>query len=66
MKISLWCCQAQTLSDGASNPDIEYVAEASAILNIIGYQNYIFGSNLMAILRNGRILPIGGVASGRV
>ena len=36
------------------------------ILNLKGHPNRITGSKVTAILLNGWILPVGGVASGRV
>ena len=36
------------------------------ILNLKGYQNFIIGSKVTAILLSGWILPIGGVALARV
>ena len=36
------------------------------ILNLKGYENHNIGSKVTEILLNGWILPIGGVASGRV
>ena len=44
--------------------ELNFVAQVYGIL--IGILNYIIGSKVIAILLNWCILPIGGVASGRV
>ena len=46
--------------------EIDYVTLLKGILNLKGYQNFIIDSKVTAILLNGWIWPIGGVASGRV
>ena len=54
------------VEDGAFSHKIYYVAIFKEILNLEGHQNRITGSKVMAILLYGWILPIDGVASGRV
>ena len=54
------------IEDGALNPKIDYVTIFLEILNTEGHPNRITGSKVTAILLNGWILPVGGVASGRV
>ena len=50
----------------ASSHKIGYVTSFQKILNLEGHLNRITGSKVTAILLNGLILPVGGVASGRV
>ena len=57
---------AQTNRDMASNHKIEYVTQVQDILNLKGQQNCMIGSKVTAFLLNRWILPIGGVALGRV
>ena len=45
------------VKDGA----FRYMAPTEDTLNLKGYQNLIFGSKVMAILLNCRILPTGEV-----
>ena len=47
-------------------PVIKYVIVIKTFLNPEGHQNPISGSKVTVILLKGWILPIGGVASGRV
>ena len=54
---------AQIVKDCASSHKIEIFSEN---LNLEGHPNRFIGSKATAILLNGGILPIGGVASGRV
>ena len=58
--------QVQTVWDGASSKQIEYVAQVWGILNFKGYTNLTIGSTLTAFFLDGWILPICGVASERV
>ena len=51
---------------GAFSRKIDYFTILLGILNLGGHSNHITGSRVTAILLNGLILPIGGVASGRV
>ena len=61
--MSLWRRHALMVEDGAfSNKILEILGH----LNIEGNPNCITGSKVMVILLNGGILPVGGVASGRV
>ena len=55
-----------TVIDGASYTKIDYVEKISEILNIEGHTNFVIGSKVLEILLNEGILPIGGVALGRV
>ena len=55
------CLRAQT-GDGASGRKVDYVN----ILRLKGNPDLIFYSKVKAILLNGWILPISGVAAGRV
>ena len=61
--MALPLCQAQTARDGASSHKISHVAEVRAFKE---YINHTIGLKVMAILLNGWILPIGGVALERV
>ena len=54
------------VEDGALSHKIDYVAIFKEILNLEDYLNRITGSRVTAILLNGWVLPVGGVASGRV
>ena len=54
------------VEDGAFSHKINYVTIFQEILNLEGHQNPITGSIITAILLNGLVLPVGGVASGRV
>ena len=54
------------VGDGASSHKIDYVRKFCEILNLEGHHNPISGSKVTAILLKGWILPIGGVALGRV
>ena len=58
--------QSKKVSYGASNDEIGYVAQIHGIPSLEGYMNYIIGSDVMAIFLSVRILPVGGVAPGRV
>ena len=51
---------------GASSHKINYIEIFSEILNPEAHQNCYISSNVPAILLNGWILSISGVASGRV
>ena len=64
MKISLQRCHAQMVEDGVFSHKIDYVTIFKEILNHEGHPNN--GLKFTAILLNGWILPIGGVALGRV
>ena len=66
VKISLQRRQAHLVKNGASSHKTNYFDMSSEILDPEGYQNCCIGSKVMAILRNGWILPTGGVALGRV
>ena len=57
---------AQTVNNGASSHKTNYFDIFSEILNLGGHLNRCIGSKVTAIFLNGRILPAGGVASGRV
>ena len=57
---------AQTVRDSSSSYRIDYVIVIKNFLNREGHQNRITGSKVTTILVKGQILPIGGVASGRV
>ena len=65
MKISLRHNHTLLVEDGAFSHKINYVT-IFQILNLEGHSNHITGSKVMAILLNGWILPVGGVASGSV
>ena len=54
------------VGNGAFSHKKDYVQKCLEILNLKGRQNCITGSRVTVILLNGWILPIGGVASGRV
>ena len=54
------------VADGAFNHIIHWVDLFLKILNYKKNQNCIIGSKVTAILLNGWVLPIGGVASGKV
>ena len=58
--------QAQVARDSCSSYNIDYVIVIKNFLNPEGHQNPISGSKEVAILLKGWILPIGGVASGKV
>ena len=66
VKISLRRCHAQTVEKGASSHKTNYIDTFSKILILERHLNHCIGSKLTAIFLNGRILPTGGVASGRV
>ena len=52
--------------NGSSSYKIDYVIVIKNLLNPEGHHNLISDSKVTAILLNCWILPIGGVASGRV
>ena len=54
------------VEDVAFSHKIDYVTNLQEILNPEGQQNRTTGSKVTAILLNGWILPVGGVASGKV
>ena len=54
------------VKDSSSSYKIDYVIVIKNFLNPEGHPNRITGSKVTAILLKGWILPIGGVASGRV
>ena len=56
----------KTIRDNVTSYIIEYVTLLYDILNPKGFKNCIFGSKVTAILPDGWILPIGGVALERV
>ena len=58
--------QVQAVRNGAFSQNIDYVAQVQGILNIKAYQNCIIGWKVTAVLLKGWILPVGGVAFGRV
>ena len=60
------CENIFTLADGAFSHKIDYVTIIKEILNPEGHTNRITGSEVLAILLNGWILPTGGASSGRV
>ena len=66
MEISLRRHHAVRIGDGAFSHKIDWVKKFEDILNLEGHLNRITGSKVRGILLNGWILPIGGVASGRV
>ena len=66
MKISLRRRHALMIEDNTFSHKIGYVTIFKEILNFEGHPNCITGSKVMAILLNRWILPIGGVALGRV
>ena len=57
---------AQMVRDSHSTYKIDYVIGIKNFLNPKGHQNLISGSKVTTILLKWWILPIGGVASGRV
>ena len=63
---ALWGRHTKTVQDSTSSYKIDYVIMIKNFLNLEGHQNPISGSTVKAILLKGWILPIGGVASGRV
>ena len=63
---ALWRCHAQTVRDSSLSYKIDYFIAMENFLNPQGHQDRISGSIVTAILLKGRILPFGGVASGRV
>ena len=65
-KLSWQRRQAQTVWDGASSNKTDNITKLFHILNLKGYQSQITNSKVMAILFNGWILPVGGVALGGV
>ena len=54
------------VEDGASTHKMGYIRKVKEILNLERHQNCTTGSRVRAILLKGGILPIGGVALGRV
>ena len=54
------------VEDGAFSHKIDYVTIFLEILNLEGHPNRITGPKVAAILLNGLILPVGGIASERV
>ena len=54
------------IEDGASSHKLYNVTTFKEILNPKGHPNCITGSKVTAILLNGWILPVVGVANGRV
>ena len=54
------------VEDGDFHHKIDFVTFFKEILNLKGYLNCSLGSKGMAILVNGKILPRGGVESGRI
>ena len=63
MKISLQHCHAQRVVVVTFSQKIDYVGKFMEIINLEGHPNHITESRVTAILLNGWILPIGGVAS---
>ena len=57
---------AQTLEDSSYSYKIDSVILIKNCLNPEGNQNHITGSKVTAIILKGQILPIGGVALGRI
>ena len=57
---------AKAVRDSSLSFKINYVIVMKSFLNPEGHQSRISGSKVMAILLNGLILHIGGVALGRV
>ena len=57
---------AQTVRYNSSSHKIHYVMVIKTFLNPEGHHNRINGSKVTVILLKGWLLPIGGVASGRV
>ena len=66
VKISLRRRHALMVEDGAFSHKIDYFTFIQEILNLKGHHNRIIGFKVTAILQNGWVLPMGGVASGRV
>ena len=66
VKISLRRRHAPMVENGAFSHKVDFVLIFKEILNLEGHPKCITGSKVMAILLNGWILPINGVASGRV
>ena len=54
------------VGNGALSHKIDYITIFEEIQNLQGHQNCTTSSRVKAILLNGWILPVGGVASGRV
>ena len=54
------------VEDGTFSHKINYVTVFQEIINLEGHPNRNTGSKVTAILLNLWILPVGGVASGRV
>ena len=63
---SLWGSHAFMVEDRAFSHKIDYVPISKENLNRAGHLNHFIGSKVTAILVNGGILPMGGVASGKV
>ena len=66
MKISLRRRHALMVEDGASTHKIDYFRKFEEIPIFEGHSNYITGLRVTAFLLKGEILPIVGVALGRV
>ena len=66
VKIPLRHRHALMVEDGAFCHKTDYVPYLNPNLNLKGHLNCFIGSKVTAILVNGKILPRGGVASGRV
>ena len=66
LKKSLWPRHAQTVGDGAFSHKIDYIRRIFVVLNLQGHTNWIICSRVRAIFLNWWILPVGGVATGRV
>ena len=64
MKISLQSRHAQMVEDGAFSHKIDWVRKFWEVLNLKTASNRIIGSKVTAILLNGWVLPIAGVALG--
>ena len=56
----------QMVRDGAFSQKIDWVRNFLKILNLKGHQNHNIGSKVTALLLNWLVLPVGGVALGRV
>ena len=54
------------VGDGAFSQKNYWFKKFSEILNLTGHQNSIIGSKVTAILLNRWVLPVGGVALGKV
>ena len=54
----------QSASDDAFSHEIDYIGQVWGILNFKESQNHIIGSEVIAILLNGLILPIDRVTLG--